>query len=527
MDLFKKKFFVLFLLVAITVSSVWAPPTAHAGGVLGFIADVFTVGLVSVTLAIISPVLIIGGSFSNLTGNLGTIIVASTFTGGDPLLSAVACYAGFICGVGSSGGVSVAIVSSATNSCRYGQSIHFYIPQLNVNNSCIPDTSFNEADRSIAIYRFTIPASSDQATLNDWFINQIKNEAGNGFTLYDTLNSERTYMGSIYHYGPDNTSKIIITAKASTFCIGNTCTFVDQTIPGNSYVAYVAKILGDYYTGSTPALDGIAGCSILYDTSEGGGSYLGPDCPSCSVPGANKFLNKDNAVDVIFPSIDYHTIGNAIVGPLKTATPYCRVDGVCGSAINGASLTSAPTMGLCEPDKGTPTTVTGSGPWNWSCVGNAPTVRSYQCPSYNNTAGTVFACGAPYTCNGQIQEGESTCIGSDHGDSCGAYHTYDCVDVTPAPGAKDDCYALLAGQPTQPCSGSTLRNEVPTSPSDVQPKVSPRGKYSVTRFGTSYCFDNSGDLEYFAPLGSPDEFDLFKNNFGTGNRFPALNLISN
>jgi len=43
------------------------------------------------------------------------------------------------------------------------------------------------------------------------------------------------------------------------------------------------------------------------------------------------------------------------------------VTGVCGSS-NGGSFTSTPTTNLCSA--GTPTSVTGSGPWNWDCTGS-------------------------------------------------------------------------------------------------------------------------------------------------------------
>ena len=43
------------------------------------------------------------------------------------------------------------------------------------------------------------------------------------------------------------------------------------------------------------------------------------------------------------------------------------VNGACGSS-NGADLTSAPTTNLCSA--GAATTVTGSGPWSWSCAGS-------------------------------------------------------------------------------------------------------------------------------------------------------------
>ncbi|MGO9375682.1 MAG: carboxypeptidase regulatory-like domain-containing protein [Syntrophobacteraceae bacterium] len=43
-----------------------------------------------------------------------------------------------------------------------------------------------------------------------------------------------------------------------------------------------------------------------------------------------------------------------------------KVNGTCGTA-NAKSFTTAPATNLCA--KGTPSTVTGSGPWDWTCVG--------------------------------------------------------------------------------------------------------------------------------------------------------------
>jgi hypothetical protein len=49
--------------------------------------------------------------------------------------------------------------------------------------------------------------------------------------------------------------------------------------------------------------------------------------------------------------------------PQGSSTP---VNGVCGPA-DGVAVSSAPATGLC--DVGTPTTVSGSGPWSWTCAG--------------------------------------------------------------------------------------------------------------------------------------------------------------
>ena len=62
-------------------------------------------------------------------------------------------------------------------------------------------------------------------------------------------------------------------------------------------------------------------------------------------------------------------------------------NGVCGSA-NGAEMTSAPTSGLCSA--GTASSISGSGPWSWGCAGgNGGTTAS--CSALLETNG---ACGA-------------------------------------------------------------------------------------------------------------------------------------
>jgi len=51
---------------------------------------------------------------------------------------------------------------------------------------------------------------------------------------------------------------------------------------------------------------------------------------------------------------------------VSCATGAIPVNGACGSS-NGANLSSAPSTNLCN--NGSATTVTGSGPWAWSCTG--------------------------------------------------------------------------------------------------------------------------------------------------------------
>ena len=66
------------------------------------------------------------------------------------------------------------------------------------------------------------------------------------------------------------------------------------------------------------------------------------------------------------------------------------VNGTCGSS-NGGSLTSAPTANLCSA--GTASTVSGSGPWSWSCAGsNGGTTAS--CSALDPPQPVNGACGS-------------------------------------------------------------------------------------------------------------------------------------
>ena len=68
------------------------------------------------------------------------------------------------------------------------------------------------------------------------------------------------------------------------------------------------------------------------------------------------------------------------------------VTGACGSS-SGASLTSAPTANLCS--SGTASTVSGGGPWSWTCLGNGRgTTATCSALKVASTQGVNGACGS-------------------------------------------------------------------------------------------------------------------------------------
>lgn len=80
------------------------------------------------------------------------------------------------------------------------------------------------------------------------------------------------------------------------------------------------------------------------------------------------FSNKNGSyvlMKIINSHIDYNgdTYRGADIGYWNLSTPSV---GSCGSA-NGSSISVAPASNLCSA--GTASTVTGNGPWNWNCIG--------------------------------------------------------------------------------------------------------------------------------------------------------------
>ena len=74
------------------------------------------------------------------------------------------------------------------------------------------------------------------------------------------------------------------------------------------------------------------------------------------------------------------------------AATTVAVNGACGSS-NGATLTSAPTANLCTT--GTASTVSGSGPWSWSCAGsNGGTTATCSALKVASTQGVNGTCGS-------------------------------------------------------------------------------------------------------------------------------------
>ena len=199
-------------------------------------------------------------------------------------------------GCGSGGGL---VLTPNPSECAFSYQPTFYIPQFSSTGAN------NDTNKQVAIYRFTLPANSDQTTLNNWYFNIIKANVGNGFTDLGWYSiAQQLCFDSTYWTAANATPLGIFSYDQA--CSGNVCNKVtDGSIPPDSYVAYVAKVLGDY--------SGARSEMIVED-------YIASYCVY-DVNKPNKFLNKDNSSSVVFPSSSGRgTLGNAVVGPIKTGS---------------------------------------------------------------------------------------------------------------------------------------------------------------------------------------------------------------
>ncbi|MDO8443414.1 MAG: hypothetical protein Q7S78_00185 [Candidatus Azambacteria bacterium] len=162
-----------------------------------------------------------------------------------------------------------------------------------------------DSNQQVKIYRYTLPAPSDQATLNTWFLSTIRANGGTGWETSSgdipTFLSDPSDAGLDYYLNsPEPTP--LATVPFSTLCSGNVCKFTDATAPENSYVAYTAKVSGNY--------------SFAFNKYYPCGSEDYNCYDTVFFTKENKFLNTDNAPNTAtFP---YSTLGNAITGPYQT-----------------------------------------------------------------------------------------------------------------------------------------------------------------------------------------------------------------
>lgn len=158
----------------------------------------------------------------------------------------------------------------------------------------------------------------------------------------------------------------------------------DWSWTGTRFVTALMNSLPAGYYRATVYVNGIpsiskfvpmVGYQISFETSFGGtisGSSLqniisgGSSSPVQANPDPGyQFVNWTGTNGFVSTSVNPLTISNVTADMTITAHFQIRpIDGVCGSAHN-TFYTAKPASNLCA--EGTPSTVNGSGPWNWSC----------------------------------------------------------------------------------------------------------------------------------------------------------------
>ncbi len=129
-------------------------------------------------------------------------------------------------------------------------------------------------------------------------------------------------------------------------------------------------------------------------------------------------------------------------GSTASCSANLRIDGVCGSA-NGSSFYSAPSSNLCAA--GSTGSVSGSGPWNWSCAGS-------------NGGSTAF-CSANKSVNGACGTANKTYLSSDTSYGSDTYCSAGNPTATPAFPAQGSsvtwsCSGINGGSGSGTCTAS-------------------------------------------------------------------------
>lgn len=333
MKFHQNKVLILFLILTVIFYS-FSSQVAEAGDVVDAISDAVN----SVFDAVIDVAEVIGNVTLNFTTSviylyLGTSVgtaITSLITTGDfslmeDLVEDGICRltnltdnpeGNFVCD--SSGGGAV-LVTSQNLGCIQAVTPTFYNVFMNTNyyyptstqfdesgrpltvksDRCQRQPNFNETNRRIAVYRFILPSNSDNNTLYNWY-QGIKNQVGNGWL---NLEGGYSFFAPNGYFIARGAEVSRIELDYSEMCDGGTCNkFKDLAIPENSYIVYVAKILGPY-NGIQVNNDMIA-------------------LPVC-IPGDNKFFSTDNN----WPPNFSGNPANAISGPYRTgACPSPTVD---------------------------------------------------------------------------------------------------------------------------------------------------------------------------------------------------------
>lgn len=163
------------------------------------------------------------------------------------------------------------------------------------------------------------------------------------------------------------------------------------------------KISGYAWNGETSASDGLGVISFRGNVGQLD-EYGAQIAPSCIVPAALGGGTKNEGETVTgsvangacncSPQVSTCT-GGAWVPAISTCTPTAPTAGTCGSANNG-SFPSPPSSTMCDNGGSpTPASLSGSGPWSWTCSGICGGAASGTCNATQGGSGSNWKEVAP------------------------------------------------------------------------------------------------------------------------------------
>jgi len=180
------------------------------------------------------------------------------------------------------------------------------------------------------------------------------------------------------------------------------------------------------------------------------GCVIGVDCENLDPVILQNFLDDLNEGFIYKSDGDTFTISSTLSSGYayqfdSTDNSYSSnipVNATCGAS-NGANLSSIPTVNLCET--GTPTAVTGSGPWSWSCEG-----------SYGGTSPTCTTGGLPVNGSCGLAAQSYVYSASDYAGAYCATGTASSSPSFPAQGSSVDwiCNGANTGTNSGTCTAS-------------------------------------------------------------------------
>lgn len=188
-----------------------------------------------------------------------------------------------------------------------------------------------------------------------------------GLAVGDGAKGDTFSLRGVCNAGTSNASFSVNTGKSS-FVVGEN---MSVTIKLDGYYAGIGGIAADI---NAKIVDN--GTSQLFyamaPLDKHGCNVLGQGCiPGYSSNSKNFTVAKGTGYNVsVFGQYSNGACANGPFSYHADVNAYSvieKINGSCGS-VNGGSLASKPTAGLCSA--GTATTVSGSGPWTWSCNGS-------------------------------------------------------------------------------------------------------------------------------------------------------------